>query len=53
MDEGGLLVLFNVKGDTGKGGWKGMLLLVNGDDDDDAVDFKLDALLLFLIVLSS
>ena len=51
--EEGLLVVFNVKGDTGKGGWMivcGLLLLV---DDDDVVDFKLDALLLFLIVLSS
>jgi hypothetical protein len=50
--EGGLL-LVNVKGDTGKGGWIGMLLLLGGDEDDDAVDFRLDALLLFLIVLCS
>ena len=51
--DGGLFV--NVKGDTGKGGCIGMLLLlllVDGEDDD-AVDFRLDALLLFLIVLSS
>ena len=51
--DAGLFV--NVKGDTGKGGCIGMLLLLllGGDGEDDAVDFKLDALLLFLIVLSS
>jgi hypothetical protein len=50
--DAGLFV--NVKGDTGKGGCIGMLLLLlGGDEEDDAVDFKLDALLLFLIVLSS
>ena len=52
--DGGLL-LVNVKGDTGKGGWIGMLLLLGGGEEDEeaVVDFRLDALLLFLIVLSS
>ena len=51
--DAGLFV--NVKGDTGKGGCIGMLLLLLGGDEeeDNAVDFTLDALLLFLIVLSS
>lgn len=51
-------LLFKVKGETGKGGWKGtvlcgllLLLLLLADADD--VDFRLDALLLFLIVLIS